>query len=148
MMTNLEIFLLYGLQLLITVLLAACTWNCIRLRLEVAERVAAADDSPPAPVVASFDDRELRRMFDRRLTILEERLLQTVRQQNKQTPAAPSAPVPPLKNELPVEYAVRMARSGAGVDDLVQGCGLNIGEAQLLLRLHSTNRKPATAVTH
>jgi hypothetical protein len=147
MMTNLELLMLYGLQLLITVLLAACTWHCIRLRLEVAQQGAATQRPPPA-TVEQFDDRELRRMFDRRLTILEERLLHTVRQQQKPVPLSPQAPVPPLKNELPVEYAVRMARSGAGVNDLVQGCGLNIGEAQLLLRLHSNTRKPATAVTH
>lgn len=32
--------------------------------------------------------------------------------------------------------AVRMAKSGATVDELVETCGLSLGEAQLLQRLH------------
>lgn len=32
--------------------------------------------------------------------------------------------------------AVRMAKSGAGVDELIETCGLSLGEAQLLHRLH------------
>ncbi len=33
-------------------------------------------------------------------------------------------------------HAVRMAKRGADIDDLTQSCGLNIGEAKLLHRLH------------
>ena len=38
--------------------------------------------------------------------------------------------------DLPVEHAVRMAKRGASVDDITRSCGLNIGEAELLHRLH------------
>lgn len=38
--------------------------------------------------------------------------------------------------DLPLEYAVRMAKRGASVDDLTRDCGLNAGEAELLHRLH------------
>lgn len=37
---------------------------------------------------------------------------------------------------LPLENAVRMARNGASVDDLTRSCGLNIGEAQLIRKMH------------
>lgn len=37
---------------------------------------------------------------------------------------------------LPLDNAVRMARNGASVDDLTRSCGLNIGEAQLIRKMH------------
>ncbi|MDX1498770.1 MAG: DUF2802 domain-containing protein [Woeseiaceae bacterium] len=47
--------------------------------------------------------------------------------------------------KLPIENAVRMAQHGASIDDLVKSCGLNIGEAQLMRKLHG--RKGAAAPT-
>jgi Protein of unknown function (DUF2802) len=41
-----------------------------------------------------------------------------------------------VENKLPIENAVRMARSGASLNDLIRSCGLNIGEAELLRKLH------------
>lgn len=49
---------------------------------------------------------------------------------------APTAP-PAMERAVPIENAVRMARLGASVDDLTRNCGLNLGEAHLLSRLHS-----------
>jgi Protein of unknown function (DUF2802) len=43
---------------------------------------------------------------------------------------------PRVERNLPIENAVRMARLGASVDDLAKNCGLNIGEAQLMQKLH------------
>jgi hypothetical protein len=40
----------------------------------------------------------------------------------------------------PIENAVRMARHGASIDDLIRSCGLNIGEAQLMRKLHGKIR--------
>lgn len=39
-------------------------------------------------------------------------------------------------HESPYENAVRMVKRGAGADELTRNCGLNKGEAQLLVRLH------------
>jgi hypothetical protein len=33
-----------------------------------------------------------------------------------------------------------MARHGASIDDLIRSCGLNIGEAQLMRKLHGKIR--------
>jgi uncharacterized protein DUF2802 len=52
----------------------------------------------------------------------------------------PRAPSPPAERNLPIENAVRMARLGASIDDLTRSCGLNIGEARLLKKLHGKAR--------
>lgn len=46
----------------------------------------------------------------------------------------------PLTQSLPIENAVRMARQGASVEDLTRSCGLNIGEARLMQKLHGRTR--------
>lgn len=143
-MSNFVVFLQFGLPIIGTGAMIAAAVLCAAMRREQNEFARSILETTIEAPVERFDDRELRRMFDRRLTILEERLIRILRENTKKAPL----PVPPLKNELPVEYAVRMARSGASVDDLVRGCGLNIGEAQLLLRLHASQRAPASAITH
>lgn len=45
---------------------------------------------------------------------------------------------PASERVLPLDNAVRMARNGASVDDLTRSCGLNIGEAQLIRKLHGS----------
>ena len=50
----------------------------------------------------------------------------------------PRIEAPP--RQLPIEHAVRMARHGASVEDLTRSCGLNIGEARLMRKLHG--RRP------
>jgi len=47
-----------------------------------------------------------------------------------------SPPSPGEERILPIENAQRMAKLGASVDDLTRACGLNIGEARLLQKLH------------
>ncbi len=49
----------------------------------------------------------------------------------------------PIGRNLPIENAVRMARSGASIDDLTKSCGLNIGEARLMQKLHGKARTAA-----
>lgn len=46
----------------------------------------------------------------------------------------------PADNKLPIENAVRMARHGASIDELIRGCGLNRGEALLMHKLHGGAR--------
>ena len=43
----------------------------------------------------------------------------------------------PVARGLPMERATNLARSGASVDELTRSCGLSIGEARLMRRLHS-----------
>ena len=44
------------------------------------------------------------------------------------------------ENRMPIENAVRMAKHGASIEELVRSCGLNIGEAQLMRKLHGQAR--------
>lgn len=48
---------------------------------------------------------------------------------------------PPLQRS-PYENAVNLARSGATSDDLARACGLNKGEAQLMVRLYANRQTP------
>lgn len=49
----------------------------------------------------------------------------------------------PVDNKLPIDNAVRMARHGASIDELIRNCGLNLGEAQLLRKLHGKGQRVA-----
>jgi len=46
-------------------------------------------------------------------------------------------------SRLPIENAVRMAKRGASIEDLMRSCGLNIGEAQLMRKPHGQARVAA-----
>lgn len=50
---------------------------------------------------------------------------------------------PRTERKLPLDNAVRMTKLGASVDDLARNCGLSIGEARLIHKLHG---KTAIAV--
>lgn len=52
-------------------------------------------------------------------------------------------PAPPAERHLPIENAVRMAKLGASIDDLTKNCGLNIGEARLMQKLHGRTQLQA-----
>jgi hypothetical protein len=45
---------------------------------------------------------------------------------------------------LPIENALRMTRKGASIEDLTRSCGLNIGEAKLMRKLHGKARAVAS----
>jgi hypothetical protein len=47
---------------------------------------------------------------------------------------------PSVERNLPIENAIRMAKLGASIDDLTRSCGLNIGEARLMQKLHGRAR--------
>jgi hypothetical protein len=46
----------------------------------------------------------------------------------------------PEERVLPIENAMRMAKLGASVEDLTRSCGLNVGEARLMRKLHGQAR--------
>lgn len=51
---------------------------------------------------------------------------------------------PPAERILPIENAIRMARSGASIEELRRSCGLNNGEARLMQKLHGSAALAAT----
>ena len=66
-------------------------------------------------------------------------LQSVVRSMAKKERAAPTD----TDNRLPIENAVRMAKRGASIEDLMRSCGLNVGEAQLMRKLHGQARAVA-----
>lgn len=50
----------------------------------------------------------------------------------------------PVERSLPMENAQRMAKLGASIEDLTRSCGLNIGEARLMQKLHGKANRAAT----
>lgn len=53
---------------------------------------------------------------------------------------------PLVERNMPIENAVRMARSGASIEDLTRNCGLNIGEARLMQKLHGKAQCAANGI--
>jgi len=53
-------------------------------------------------------------------------------------------PVPAPAAVRGYEIAARMARNGASKDELIRSCGITAHEADLLIKLHSRDAKPAT----
>ncbi|MDH3533277.1 MAG: DUF2802 domain-containing protein [Gammaproteobacteria bacterium] len=80
------------------------------------------------------------RHLERRVTELQS-VVRTLAKKGQVLAAPKSAEV-----KLPIENAVRMARHGATIDDLVRSCGLNIGEARLMQKLHGKAQAAAKAV--
>ena len=60
---------------------------------------------------------------------------------NKHRPQPAEPTQPAVERNLPIENAIRMARSGASVEELTRSCGLNIGEARLMQKLHRQSTK-------
>ena len=66
--------------------------------------------------------------FSERLVRIEQQL-RTVGDRQEQLELRPSG-------ERSYTHAIRMVQKGASVDELVASCGMNRGEAELLLRVH------------
>ena len=122
---NIEFFLILGraVFLVFSFAVAAVTFTAWRRSArEQAETILAQNRALTeqlAALSARLDSA------DQHLTQLAERLEQP---QNR----APSAPA----GQQGYQIAIRLARSGAAVDELVAGCGLTKAEAELVKRLH------------
>lgn len=101
-----------------------------------AEREAnEAKEQPPQPYIMTVGTEEAlieKLKLDQRVNELQRKLNELVQQHSEQT----SLPAIEFERSLPIEHALRMAKNGASVDDLTRTCGLNIGEARLLKKLH------------
>lgn len=137
-----ETYLLYGLlaanaaMLLIAwVALLQINARCRRLeefKLHAASALPAA--SPTTNTNASDDEKSFEKL-ERRLELMRQSILML-------TAKTPEKRLPEVRS-LPIENAVRMAKKGATIDELTRNCGLNIGEAQLMKKLHSNAKSAA-----
>ena len=112
------------------------------LHSPVGSSLAASEDDLPTVAAGGPDGGERRRLADT-TTRLEQQLLLLRRDMHRQTasggPGAESAPS--AGQSLPIENAVRMARLGASVEELTRSCGLSLGEARLMLKLHGKSQR-------
>lgn len=124
---------LYLLLIANTILLAAAALAVMKVRRQM-RRFQEFWSSPTGmSLAASKPDAEpTRPQANRHLERRVAELQSVVRTLAKREQPAAS----PRDANLPIENAVRMARHGASIDDLVRSCGLNIGEAQLMQKLH------------
>ncbi len=97
-------------------------------------------ESPTGNVLSGSGEAELREQM-RATQRLEQRLGELQRtvkvielNNHRPKPAEPAQPA--AERSLPTENAIRMARMGASVEELTRSCGLNIGEARLMRKLH------------
>lgn len=147
-MTIDDSFWQYALLLSNAFLVAAAALAVIRSRSEMrAMREFWTSPAMLAMQPEAYDDRDLRRMLDRRITMLQKYVEQKIESRDDEETGTTTAIIR-RGNELPIEYAARMARAGASVEDLIRGCGLNKGEAELLMRLHAGQQSGTRTTTH
>ena len=108
------------------------------------KRIEEFWDSPTGTTLAEEGDAEVAaqlqatRRLERRLGELQRAVKVMEIKAPKQRPVTE-------QRQLPIENAVRMAQQGASVEELTRTCGLNIGEARLMQRLHGRARAAANA---
>ena len=115
------------------VLLGAASIALLRFRRQ-ARRFEQFWDSPTGVSLADTQSLEAR-ADEGKDPVLQRKVAElqcVVKTLAKKSKGAPE----PAVARLPMDNAVRMAKEGASIDELVRNCGLNIGEAQLLRKVH------------
>lgn len=130
---NNDYFFLYLLLASNALLLAIAAIAVIRFEWRW-QRIESFWDSPTGSALIDATDDEIREQ-SKATRRLEQRLSELQRTLTFRVSKAPDELLP-IERNLPIENAVRMARSGASVVDLTRNCGLNVGEARLMKRLH------------
>lgn len=134
-MITVEAYYFYLLLLSNAVLLAIACYSVVRIERRC-KKVEAFWASPTATAIAanSDDENEQQMQMTERLEQRVGELQRTVKVM--EIARSKPVPAPPPERNLPIENAARMARLGASIDDLTRSCGLNIGEARLMQKLH------------
>ena len=106
------------------------------------QRLEGFWDSPTGAALNDAGEDDIRRQLQatRRLEQRLGELQRTVTRLDTKPPGEP----PTAGRLLPIENAVRMAKLGASEEDLTRNCGLNVGEARLMRRLHGRHAAAAT----
>ncbi len=98
------------------------------------DQAETEEEVPPIQIMTVGTEEALleKLKLDQRVNDLQRRLNELAVRQVEEKPV----PAIEFERSLPIEHALRMAKNGASVDDLTRTCGLNIGEARLLQKLH------------
>ncbi len=134
MMDIFDTYPLYALILSNAVLLFGAAVAILRFERLVKRNRSYWDSPTGASVRAeSNSDAVLSGFLERRLAMLHDQIEELSKQK---VPAAATQSA-----ELPFEYATRIAKHGASVEDLTRTCGLNKAEAHLMWSLHAQQRE-------
>lgn len=101
--------------------------------MRVKRIVRRCRDARPAAATASEHTGRLLDGLDERLEALAQAVDELARRERTAERRPP--PAAPVRVD-----AVRMAKNGATPEELARACGLNRGEAELLVRLHAARR--------
>ena len=127
-MTILDTFFIYAL-LISNALLAAAAALAIMKIQRLAKSSARFWDSPTGGVLrAQSDQGSNYKLIDERLASLQDAV-----DMFEHINSGIQSPT----EKLPFENAVRIAKSGASLDELVRTCGLSKGEAHLFMKVHA-----------
>lgn len=128
MMTIINSYSLYALLVSNVMLLAAATIAILRFQ-GLLRSSAAFWDSPTGSILKMQSDQNaISELMDERFSSMQGSI-------NEIGQKVGVVQLPMTEN-LPFDNAVRMAKQGASLEDLTRHCGLNKGEAQLLMRVH------------
>jgi hypothetical protein len=130
-MMNIDLYYLveYALPLANVCLLAAATLVVVRLQRVLAGKAIYSRLAAGNAIEAQVAD------IDEHCRIVSERLGE-IQDQIERFSHLERLLIGPVSREFPMEHAARLAKGGASVDELTRNCGLNIGEARLIRRLH------------
>lgn len=141
---TIETYYLYKLLLANGVLLAIACYAIVRFERRC-RQIEAFWASPTGSALADTDDEASQEQL-RQSQRLEQRVgelqraVKVIALRDREPDERASQPV---ERSLPLENAVRMAQHGASIEDLTRNCGLNIGEARLMQKLHRQVRARA-----
>lgn len=134
--------------LLISNLLLVCAVGLALVRfLRRCDEFEQFWESPTGTVIAEESEGDEHLLISQRLEQRVGELQKVVRilATRDSRPSKPAAAPPRPARILPIDNAVRMARQGATIEDLTRSCGLNIGEAKLMQKLHGTAKAVSNA---
>ena len=135
---------IYALLAANTLVLAGGLLLALRLR-QLCKLHERSLQCPPGIALAEPDERAADNAQKQMLALMRmEKQLLTLRTELA-AHASARTDVTTSERALPLDNAVRMARNGATVADLTRSCGLNIGEAQLIRKMHGSAASAACA---
>lgn len=135
MMTTFD--LVYLLMMSNAVLLSAACMILIRFERRT-RRMEQFWSSPTGAALSDTDEPEFRKQME--ATQRLEKSMGELQRTVKVLDIKKHRPRPAVERNLPIENAIRMAKLGASIEELTRSCGLNIGEARLMQKLHGKAR--------
>ena len=141
-MTILESYYIYLLLISNAVLVAAAAIAVTRFQRQ---RIQLEHEWNSATSVTQREKKTEQARQHLLITMRLERLVKELQTQMSSVVRKERVPDPVVERHLPIENAVRMAKNGASVEDLARTCGLNIGEARLMKKVHARASTNATA---